>query len=481
MPLPALSKPLSWKSKDPDVVAVLNDVQANILKGHGRDHTVNAFLTFTDPDSARRAIHQLSGQLKTAKQQLLDAESHRVDKGADGGTIRCFFLTFAGYKALDVPQKAPAGEAFRRGMKERSRELNDRPETWEPLYRKTIHAMLLLADDKLSRLRSDFASLKSSLEASGIEVLPNPEWGHQRRSEEKNKKKRGEAIEQFGFVDGRSQPIMLQEDIDRQPSSEGDMWDSAFPAKQVLVTAGDRVLGSFAVFRKLEQNPAAFRAARKAINKALGLEDANPLGGAMIVGRFPDGTPVVLRKQDGFGGEAMNNFNYADDALANKCPIHAHIRKMNPRGSSEEGLWGERRRVMARRGITYRKDKSAGILFLAYQSSFATQFEAVQKLWANEATFPKSDEHAEPGIDPIIGQRKATKGDTGQKKRGRSYPKNWGGPQPRVEETNPKRRKQHAPVSAAAGSVEVVDGEAMVTVKGGEYFFAPVISDLRTL
>jgi deferrochelatase/peroxidase EfeB len=81
------------------------------------------------------------------------------------------------------------------------------------------------------------------------------------------------------------------------------------------------------------------------------------LAGAMAVGRFEDGRPVTLSRTDGFRPAKENNFTYANDAGAFKCPFHAHIRKANPRGDivREFGLpeEEERKRRLTRRGITW--------------------------------------------------------------------------------------------------------------------------------
>ena len=76
------------------------------------------------------------------------------------------------------------------------------------------------------------------------------------------------------------------------------------------------------------------------------------------MGRFKDGTPLV--KSDVPLGEfpAFNDFKYEDtDRPAHKCPFHAHIRKVNPRGQGI--LVGKR--FITRRGIPYGERGSAGL------------------------------------------------------------------------------------------------------------------------
>jgi deferrochelatase/peroxidase EfeB len=92
-----------------------------------------------------------------------------------------------------------------------------------------------------------------------------------------------------------------------------------------------------------------------------------------------------------------------------------------------------------------------GLLFMAYQSSIANQFEVTQQHWANAKDFVKSG----VGLDPVIGQ-----GSTPQLK----CPFSWdGSPGPDGKTT------KDLPFLGA------------VTMKGGEYFFAPSLSGLKNL
>lgn len=51
-----LNKPLEWKKADK---TVLDDLQGNILKGHGRENTINMFLQFdsTKKDEAKSFVN----------------------------------------------------------------------------------------------------------------------------------------------------------------------------------------------------------------------------------------------------------------------------------------------------------------------------------------------------------------------------------------------------------------------------------------
>jgi deferrochelatase/peroxidase EfeB len=157
-----------------------------------------------------------------------------------------------------------------------------------------------------------------------------------------------------------------------------------------------------------------------------------------------------------------NNFNYQPDLTGLRCPLHAHIRKMNPRGEAEAEIESEERQHrIARRGITYGErydglqdrpavgelpSKNVGLLFMCFQSNIENQFEFLQKRWANRKDLPRADSF----IDPVIGQHHAPED------------QRW---------------------SVAWGDANKVSFSfhGFVKLKGGEYFFAPSISALKNI
>jgi len=289
--------------------------------------------------------------------------------------------------------------------------------------------------------------------------------------------KNGDGIEHFGYVDGRSQPLLRDQDIEAE-ATRGDgiaRWNPAFPISQVLVkdpaVTDANAFGSYFVFRKLDQNVKLFKKAEAALGKKLqqlakqrGQAFDPEFAGAMIVGRFEDGTPVVLQRAEGMHNPVPNDFDYVGDPAGVKCPFHAHIRKVNPRGDTAR-MFGvpiadERAHIMARRGITYgtrKQNKSrefvdapsggVGLLFMAYQSTIVNQFEFTQQAWANNEGFIQPA----TGVDPIVGQGGAAK---------HTHRAGWG--------------------DATAPSVAVRFAD-FVTLKGGEYLFAPSLAFFAAL
>lgn len=453
-----LGQPIDWR--DTDLWPMLDELQGNILKGHGRDHTLNHFLVFDTGklDRVRAQIRAIGTQVTSALRQLNEADAfHEFDR--PGGTNVFFFLTASGYAKLG--KAPPAGAAFAAGMA--TRPLADPPASaWEDHLQPGIDALLIIADDSVTKVGNAAATLSKGFAANGI-TIAGIDAGHALRSGPSINEPKGRGIEHFGYVDGRSQPLMLTDDVARETTQNGgiDKWDPSFgPGEAALVrdphgTTADSY-GSFLVYRKLEQNVKDFKAREDALAAALGLVDPDDeRAGAMVVGRFEDGTPLILEKTATDPNPTPNNFNYVSDPQGLKCPIHGHVRKVNPREASDE----QRSHLMPRRGIPFGdpdrdlEDEAkfpthgVGLLFMAYNQSLERQFEVTQRFWANSFDFPDG---TGAGPDPIIGQ-------------GAHPDATW------------------RPGFGDAGGEIAFGFQNFVTMKGGEYFFAPSRGFLKGL
>ena len=125
-----LNTTITWKNwtSDADLLSLLSDLQANILKGHGRDHTKNVFLSFAGmkSDAVAGLLRDLSFVTTSALTQLREAEAFKATK-LGGGTVVSVFLSAKGYAALSLPDaNIPADASFRAGMRNRGR-LNPMP------------------------------------------------------------------------------------------------------------------------------------------------------------------------------------------------------------------------------------------------------------------------------------------------------------------------------------------------------------------
>jgi deferrochelatase/peroxidase EfeB len=344
---------------------------------------------------------------------------------------------------------------------------------WEPHLRGDAHAVVLVGDQMRAGRNKALTKVRALLSARRrIEIL-GEETGHGLHN------RNGEGIEHFGYVDGRSQPLFLAEDVlsERFGTDGATAWDPAFAPARVIVpdpAAPDpaRQFGSYFVFRKLEQNVRRFKDEERRLAIRLRLAgDDRERAGAMLVGRFEDGTPLTRQRADGAHSPVENDFNYDSDGEGGKCPFFAHIRKVNPRGSGGfEAVAEERLHIMARRGQTYgvrtddpndgritnKPTEGVGLLFMAFNVDIAAQFEFAQGRWANNAGFPRTPPGAGPaGLDPVIGQ--GTRPDI-------RCPVEWGA---RTDEADKHRTTSASPEA--------------VRMKGGDYFFMPSLPFLRAL
>jgi len=423
---------------------------------------VHIFLQFNEgkQNEVKQWIKDLAERIISAQQQLDETEPRHL--------FMSFLLSARGYEYLDpgFPKRQLHfdDKAFLYGMKGAQHRLNDpSQENWNPGYREDIHALVLLADNDKDRLRQEKSKLRDdiephakicAIECGKVMRIPDPS----------NPKKRGYSVEHFGYRDSLSHHLFFQSDIG-QGSAETNHWNPGAGPDMVLVRdpyGRECDSGSYLVFRKLEQHVYDFETRVQELAQTLTTPSAPTRdierAEALVMGRFKDGTPVVLESTARHPILVPNNFNYEEDPHGQKCPLQAHSRKVNPR---QKGM-----PFIVRRGITYGdrakepKDnpsleelpnKDVGLLFMCYQRNIEKQFEFLQYLWANDPRLPPSQK---PGIDAVIGQPGGM--GAGQQK----WPAQWDDP-----------REKHIPF----------DLHGFVTLKGGEYFFAPSMYFLKNI
>lgn len=182
----------------------------------------------------------------------------------------------------------------------------------------------------------------------------------------------------FSFRDGISQPTIVSSEQEDLSPSQVYAGDIVYGYRN---TRGDYHLksrrgsllfnGSFLAVRKMSQNVPAFEA----------FTGAHPelLDGAKLVGRKKDGTPLVE------ASASDNDFTFEKDPEGKRCPLSAHIRLAHPRGQFQD----RKHPMILRRGMSYgpryspgTSDVPRGIVFMAFCSSLAEQYEVIQR-WLN--------------------------------------------------------------------------------------------------
>lgn len=409
---------------------LFENLQGNILKGHGRNFTAHIFVRFyrNNRTDAVQWLKNFSEKITSCKKQLKETIQFKKN-GVSGGVFLGLYLTHEGYDYLG------ANANFLSSMK--GAKLND-PDVkdWEEGYQENIHAMLLIGDDDYDTLQKQKQVFIEEL--NHFSQILKIENGNVIRNND------GDGIEHFGYADGISQPLFFKEEIEeyKKKYSGNLAFDPKFSLSQVLYkdpfTNNDNAYGSFLVFRKLEQDVKGFKKQERHIAEMMNLED-DEIVGAVMVGRFEDGTPHILSRKDGIMDNLTNNFNYPTGSEG-KCPFLSHIRATNERDKDSHTM------IMARRAIPYGRvtdiedtKEKKGLLFMSFQNNIQNQFEASQ-LRANNMK------------DPIIGQNAVFVANAS------CFEEKLG---------NEKTEK--------------VNLRSFVTLKGGEYFFAPSIDYLKNL
>jgi len=391
---------LPRREREPEAVD-LADIQGNVLRGYTYPCAAYIFLRVDDVERAKALLARMLPRITTGEPW----------DGAEPALAIQLAFTYEGLRRLGVPDETLATfpEEFRQGMASRADILGDRgpsaPESWEEgLGTGEAHALVTVwavDDDHLDEIREELRTVGA---AAGATTVVN----------ETRAKALASGSDHFGFYDGISQPAVAGTGVkgrpgDGRPDGKGNWRDVAtgeFLLGYVDEDAGlpaapaapfDRN-GTFMVYRKLAMDVAAFRSF---VEEAGRRYSGGPeLLAAKIVGRWPDGTPLAL-SPDAPDPELAadpgrtNDFSYRDDPIGLKCPVGAHIRRVNPRDADGffDGELTKRHRII-RRGRSYGEPLPAGVteddglerglVFVCFNADLWRQFETIQSFWVEE-------------------------------------------------------------------------------------------------
>jgi Dyp-type peroxidase family len=400
------------------------DIQGIVLRGFGH-HSVAAhlFLRMTSGEQARHWLRTVMSEVTSAA-EIPNRPARALHLG----------FSHSGLARLDVAgaELATFPEEFRMGMHAREKLLSPGRGTgpWQGPFDSpgAVDAVLLLSATDAGELDPWLARLRRELAQNGGLCVV----GEQRGQRLVDPADGRTFIEHFGFADGLSRPGIAGYDDGTSgevlppgefvlglPDVDGDVAGRDLPA-------GLARNGSFLVYRKLEQDVAAFRAMTEAAAEPFA--DGAEGVAAGLVGRRRDGQVLA------------------------PCPAGAHVRRANPRGSLPGGAKLTRRHLMLRRGIPYGPylppgadddGEQRGLLFLAVVGDLGRQFEFVQTEWlADGNVFGRG---AEEDVFTTAG-----------------------GPGARI-------------LLEGSPPAYVSVPEPVVTCRGGEYFLLPGLDALRAL
>lgn len=411
----------------------LADIQGDVLRGYTYPSVSYIFLRIVDPERMRALMRRMLEQVSTAEPW---------ESGPPPTALHAAF-TYAGLEALELPDEllATFPDEFREGMAARAERLGDRgpsaPANWEPgLGTGEAHVLVTLYGIDEERLQQAREALRGVGAAGAIKIV------HEQRAAALPGTR-----DHFGFADGLAQPAIEGSGVAGRPVRTGEFLHGYEDEDGLLPAAPGAPFdrnGTFAVYRKLHMDVAAFRRFVGETDYPGGPE----LLAAKLVGRWPDGTPLVKHR-------GIDDFSYADDPHGFACPLGAHIRRAHPRDSP--GFFGgrlSRRHRLIRRGRSYgpplppgvTEDDGVdrGLVFVCFNASLWRQFETVQALWIDDGDpFGLGADK-----DFLVGEPHGTEG----KMTIQGHPPFFLKPQPRF-----------------------------VTMRGGEYLFRPSMTGLRFL
>src|SRR3954467_8498377 len=160
---------------------------------------------------------------------------------------------------------------------------------------------------------------------------------------------------------------------------------------------------TYGAFRILRQNAGGFEALLREWSAATGLDPE--LIAAKVMGRWRNGVPLVLSPDTdaptpALSESRLNDFDYVSpdarpylyyDSEGLPCPVGAHARRLNPRGSPVMGTPG-RRRVVRRSmpygpelapGATADDGVDRGLIGYFLCGDLEAQFEFILRAWVN--------------------------------------------------------------------------------------------------
>jgi deferrochelatase/peroxidase EfeB len=427
----------------------LEDIQGFILRGYRMPIVRHFLLKVNVPTAARQLLGRFvngdetdAPQIRTARDWQVGFEPGPGDNPEDPPRCKpdyCLNLgiTWPGLLALEVKDRVPnlsfkSFNAFAAGAAARAERVGDTgvngPENWiggfgtgNDHVMLTLHATnpgaLETYSDRLSALIVEGHAFQELWRGDGMALMEMQD---------------GQPVPvskvHFGYVDGISMTTIRggpeRYKPDHQQPCEPWLFVLLDEAENYFVPEPPELgrNGSFAVFKMIQTDVVGFESFLQSNKDRIDPE----LLAAKMCGRWRNGVPLALSPDTdsppgGISPEQLNNFEYVNpdgsgDPKGLRCPVGAHIRRINPRGQpiSGQGQPGgsNNNHRLIRRGLPYGPvydptqpydGIERGLLGYFINSNIENQYEFVLSQWVNDSEFAGAVRLNPKAKDPLIG------------------------------------------------------------------------------
>ncbi len=427
----------------------LGDIQGFILRGYRMPMVRHFLLTVGKPAAARKLLGRLVSGNESEAPQITTAEDWHVgfepgpgDNPADLPRRKpdyCLNLgiTWPGLVALQVRDRVPGLSfksfgAFTAGAADRAALVGDTgasaPQNWVGTFGKgsdhllvTLHALspdaMKSYSDRLCALLAEDDAFRETWRADGMALMQMQDGKLVPTSKV-----------HFGYTDGISMTT-VRGGPERYPP---DHQQPCEPWLFVLLDNAENYYvpeprelglnGSFAVFKMAETDVVGFENFLQSNKEKMDPE----LLAAKICGRWRNGVPLALSPETdsplgGIAPDQLNNFEYVNadgsgDPKGLRCPVGAHMRRINPRGQPVTGQGqpggSNNTHRLIRRGMPYGPaydptqpydGVERGLLGYFINSNIENQYEFVLAHWVNDSEFAGAVRLNPKSKDPMIG------------------------------------------------------------------------------
>ncbi len=426
----------------------LADIQGFILRGYRMPMVRHFLLEVGDPTAARKLLGRLISGDEADTPQITTAQDWHVgfapgphDDPAAAPRRKPDYclnvgITWPGLIALGVKDRVPSLSfksfgAFTSGAADRAALVGDTgpsaPENWIGGFGKGSDHILVTLHTISPEAMASYSNRLSVLFPEGDAFREIWRQDGMALMEMKDGQPVPTTKVHFGYTDGISMTTVRggpeRYPADHQQPCEPWLFVLLDEAENYFVPEPKQLglNGSFAVFKMIECDVVGFENFLQSNKDKIDPE----LLAAKVCGRWRNGVPLALSPETdspegGLAPEDYNNFDYVNadgsgDPKGLRCPVGAHMRRINPRGQPVTGQGkpggSNNTHRLTRRGMPYGPvydptqpydGIERGLLGYFINANIENQYEFVLSEWVNKAEFAGSVRLNPKSKDPMI-------------------------------------------------------------------------------